>query len=237
MQLPTGQRSVKIRCGAVNLDGMLALPPAPSGVVLFSHGSGSSRLSPRNAYVAQALHEVGIGTLLLDLLTPLEDFDPNMRFDIALLTQRLHCAVDWLGGQVSTESLPIGLFGASTGAAAALQLAGRRNDIAALVVRGGRTDMANALELSRVRAPTLLIVGALDEPVVTINRISYMALECEKHIEVIDGATHLFEEAGKLEEVAVLARQWFLLHLAKAARRQNTSAQGAHDGHHAGPIP
>ena len=237
MRSSTQEQSVKIRCGAVNLDGLLALPPDPIGIVLFSHGSGSSRLSPRNIFVARALHECGIATLLMDLLTPLEELDANMRFDIALLTRRLHCASDWLGGQASTAPLPIGLFGASTGAAAALRLAGRRETrIAALVLRGGRTDMASTLELASVRAPTLLIVGALDDLVLTINRITYMALECEKRIEVIDGATHLFEEAGKLEEVAILAKQWFMRHLAQEARHQTFTKRGVRGSPHSGPI-
>ncbi|MES2149476.1 MAG: alpha/beta hydrolase [Pseudomonadota bacterium] len=229
MQSSTQEQAVAIPCGAVHLDGVFALPSEPTGIVLFSHGSGSSRLSPRNTYVARDLREAGIGTLLLDLLTPLEDIDPNSRFDIALLTQRLQCAADWLRTQTATASLPIGLFGASTGAAAALRLSAREDaGVDALVLRGGRTDLATPLELASVSAPTLLIVGALDDLVLTINRVSYTALKCKKRIEVIDGATHLFEEAGKLDEVAVLARHWFALHLTQPARHPARSVRAVH---------
>ncbi|GJI99906.1 hydrolase [Duganella rhizosphaerae] len=209
-----------MRCGAVSLDGLLALPDAPAAMVLFAHGSGSSRLSPRNTQLANALHADGFGTLLMDLLTPLEDLDPNTRFDIALLTRRLACGADWLGEEASTAALPLGVFGASTGAAAALRLAAMPDAaVAALALRGGRTDLAGAAELAKVHAPTLFIVGALDELVVAINRISYLALPAEKELAIIAGASHLFEEPGKLDEVALLAGRWFTRHLADAARR------------------
>ena len=205
---------IRIRSDSMRVDGVLELPDDPIGIILFAHGSGSSRFSRRNNYVASELRKREIGTLLMDLLTPQEDQDYEMRFDISLLTKRLDTAVDWLRQHASTKSLPLGLFGASTGAAAALQVAAARGpDIAALVSRGGRPDMADRNALEKVRAPTLLIVGGLDEVVIELNRIAYTALHCEKRLEIVPGATHLFEEKGKLEAVAALAATWFARYL------------------------
>lgn len=205
---------VRIACGHMQVEGMLELPPDPVGVVLFAHGSGSSRFSPRNNYVAAALRQSNIGTLLMDLLTQQEDEDYKTRFDIALLTQRLDAAVEWLRHDGRTASLPTGLFGASTGAAAALQVAARRpEDIAVVVSRGGRPDLAGEPVLKKVIAPTLLIVGGLDVAVIDLNQIAYSALGCEKQLEIVPDAGHLFEEPGKLARVAALASGWFLRHM------------------------
>ena len=205
---------VRIECGPVEVEGMLELPPDPVGVVLFAHGSGSSRFSPRNNYVAAALRQSRIGTLLMDLLTREEDDDQRTRFDIALLTRRLGAAVDWLQQSGGTPPLPIGLFGASTGAAAALQVAAKRpEDIAAVVSRGGRPDMAGEPTLKKVITPTLLIVGGLDIAVIDLNQIAFAALNCEKRLEIVPEAGHLFEEAGKLAKVAALASGWFIRHM------------------------
>jgi len=201
---------VHIDSGAATMEGMLELPDTPSGVVLFAHGSGSSRLSPRNNHVAHVLRDAGIGTLLLDLLTPHEDRQYHNRFDISLLTGRLRAATTWLGAQDATAPLPLGLFGASTGAAAALQLAADPAvPVAAVVARGGRPDLAGDDALRAVEAPTLLIVGGADEPVITLNRQAYAELGCVKRLAIVPGATHLFEEPGTLEEVARLASEWF----------------------------
>jgi putative phosphoribosyl transferase len=191
---------------------MLELPATPIGVVLFAHGSGSSRFSPRNKQVAEALVEAGIATLLLDLLTPAEDAAYRTRFDIELLAGRLHAASNWLGTEPLTAPLPLGLFGASTGAAAALRVAADSGTgIAAVVSRGGRPDLAGTA-LAHVIAPTLLIVGGEDGVVVDLNREAYEALNCEKALEIVPGATHLFEEPGALEQVAELACGWFVRH-------------------------
>ena len=204
---------IEIKTDSVHIEGMLELPPDPTGVVLFAHGSGSSRLSPRNNYVAGELRKAGMGTLLLDLLTPQEDRNYQTRFNISLLTERLNTAADWLRDNGSTAALPISLFGASTGAAAALQLAARRGSgIAAVVSRGGRPDMAGRRALEQVRAPTLLIVGGFDDVVIELNQTAYTALHCEKRLEIIPGATHLFDEPGTLEAAAALARDWFARH-------------------------
>jgi putative phosphoribosyl transferase len=208
-----------IRSQGVEIEGSLELPEDAIGVVLFAHGSGSSRFSRRNNFVAAALHEAQIGTLLLDLLTPHEDSDYQMRFDIGLLSDRLDAACDWLGKSGVTGHLPLGLFGASTGAAAALRVAAQRgNQIAAVVSRGGRPDLAGAHLLERVTAPSLLIVGGDDEVVLALNRHAYELLTCIKRLDVIPGATHLFEEPGKLEALARLAADWFRLYLPVAAR-------------------
>lgn len=196
------------------VEGMLVLPANPSGMVLFSHGSGSSRHSPRNNAVAAVLRRDGFGTLLMDLLTPGEDHDTLMRFDIGLLTARLALAADWLRAHPFTAALPLGLFGASTGAASALRLAAARPDVVAAVVsRGGRPDLAGADALGQVRAPTLLIVGSQDTDVMALNRAAAAAMGCEHHLETVSGATHLFEEAGALDIVAGLAARWFTRHL------------------------
>ncbi len=218
MMLSAQKGLITIKSGSARLEGMLEVPENPIGIVIFVHGSGSSRLSPRNNYVADELHNAKIGTLLIDLLTAQEDRDYKKRFDISLLAQRLNTATDWVQQYDSTQSLPIGLFGASTGAAAALQLAAVRSlEIAALVSRGGRPDMAGRQALAKVRAPTLLIVGGLDDVVIDLNRVAYTALHCEKRLEIIPGATHLFEEQGTLEEVAALATDWFVRYLKKLA--------------------
>ena len=205
---------VGIRAGPVKIEGMLELPSDPLGVVLFAHGSGSGRLSPRNNQVASVLRDRRMGTLLVDLLTPEEDRDYETRFDIALLAERLETAMLWLRKHPRTALLPIGLFGASTGAAAALQLAASAaGEIAAVVSRGGRPDLAGRSVLEHVEVPTLLIVGELDHVVVDLNRSSYLTLHCEKRLEIVSGATHLFQEPGTLDEVAKLAANWFELHL------------------------
>ena len=196
--------------GTVSLEGMLELPDNATGVVLFAHGSGSSRLSPRNNYVARVLRDAGLGTLLIDLLTQREDMDYATRFDIPLLTRRLLAATRWLQGEPATLSLAIGYFGASTGAAAALQAAAEEGrKIAAVVSRGGRPDLAGEEALNRVAAPTLLIVGGFDDVVIGLNREAHRALRCQKDLIVIPGATHLFEEPGALEQVARHAAHWF----------------------------
>ena len=196
--------------GTISLEGMLELPGNATGVVLFAHGSGSSRLSPRNNYVARVLREAGLGTLLIDLLTQDEDTDYATRFDIPLLTRRLLAATLWLQSEPSTSSLAIGYFGASTGAAAALQAAAEEGrKIAAVVSRGGRPDLAGEEALNRVTAPTLLIVGGFDGVVIGLNQEAHRALHCEKELIVIPGATHLFEEPGTLEQVAWHAANWF----------------------------
>jgi len=205
------QQMVRIKSDSMHMEGMMELPDNPSGIVLFAHGSGSSRLSPRNNEVAGKLRGAGMGTLLLDLLTAKEDQGYYTRFDISLLTQRLGKASDWVRQYGRTRELPFGLFGTSTGAAAALQLAAERGtDIAALVSRGGRPDMAGRHALDKVRAPTLLIVGELDHDVLGLNRVAYTALHCDKRLEVIPGAGHLFEEPGTLETAAALATAWFV---------------------------
>ena len=206
--------TVHIPAGPVQLDGELILPPSAGGVVLFAHGSGSSRFSPRNTYVAKVLQQRGIGTLLFDLLTREEDRNYETRFDIALLTQRLLSATAWLRTNPQTQMLKLGYFGASTGAAAALQAAAEMgNKIAAVVSRGGRPDLAGEVALGRVKAPTLLIVGAADYEVVELNRQAYALMHCKKEITLIPGATHLFEETGTLEQAASAAADWFAHHL------------------------
>lgn len=217
MTLSMQAELIKITSGSVHVEGMLELIANPIGVALFAHGSGSSRFSPRNNYVANALRDAQIGTFLMDLLTPQEEQNYEMRFNISLLTQRLGTAIEWLQQNDSTKCLPLGLFGASTGAAAALQVAAARaGDIAALVSRGGRPDMAGRQALEKVRAPTLLIVGGFDDVVVELNRMAYTTLQCEKRLDIIPGATHLFEEPGALETVAMVATEWFMRHFVKS---------------------
>jgi putative phosphoribosyl transferase len=200
------------------------LPARAHGVVLFAHGSGSSRHSPRNNYVARVLRDSGIGTLLMDLLTPSEDADHATRFDIALLTQRVLATTHWLQTDPSCSMLPVGYFGASTGAAAALQAAAQLGSAVGVVVsRGGRPDMAGEHALSEVTCPTLLLVGGHDETVIGLNRVAYAHLRCEKELSIIPGATHLFEEPGTLEEVARQAALWFARHL----RRANAPSEGS----------
>lgn len=196
--------------GTISLEGMLELPDNATGIVLFAHGSGSSRLSPRNNYVARVLRDAGLGTLLIDLLTQLEDTDYATRFDIPLLTRRLLSATRWLESEPATLPLAIGYFGASTGAAAALQAAAEEGrEIAAVISRGGRPDLAGEAALSGVTSPTLLIVGGFDDVVIGLNREAYRFLRCEKELIIVPGATHLFEEPGTLEQVAKHAAHWF----------------------------
>ncbi len=205
---------VAVASGHVRLDGMLELPDSPIGVVLFAHGSGSSRHSPRNTFVAVRLRAARVGTLLIDLLTHEEDRDYQTRFDIDLLTKRLADAVRFLARDPRTEKLPVGLFGASTGAAAALRVAAEMPEIiAAVVSRGGRPDLAGGDTLNRVKAPTLLIVGGDDYEVIGLNQQAGAELDCVKELAIVPGATHLFEEYGALDEVVRLAADWFGRHL------------------------
>jgi len=206
--------TVHIPAGLVTLDGELILPPWAKGVVLFAHGSGSSRFSPRNTYVAEVLQQRGIGTLLFDLLTQKEDQTYETRFDIALLTARLVAATEWLQNNPGTKNLKLGYFGASTGAAAALQAAAKMGSkISAVVSRGGRPDLSGAAALHSVTAPTLLIVGSADYEVVELNRQAELLLNCETKLLLIPGATHLFEEPGTLQQAASHAADWFVQHL------------------------
>ncbi len=212
------QREVKVASNGAALEGVLSLPVPAAGLVLFAHGSGSSRLSRRNRFVADVLVDAGLATLLFDLLTAAEErideLDRSLRFDIALLGRRLIGAIDWVGRQPDLGDLPIGLFGASTGAAAALVAAAARPEsVAAVVSRGGRPDLAPA-DLPLVACPTCLIVGGLDFEVLQLNRHAAMRLTAPHALLVVPGATHLFEESGALEQAAHLARDWFLGHLA-----------------------
>jgi dienelactone hydrolase len=209
--------SVQVTADNVTLEGNLTIPDNPGGVVLFAHGSGSSRHSPRNQYVARVLQEAGFATLLIDLLTLKEEeedqYTAHLRFDIDLLSQRVIGATNWLTVNPSTAKLKIGYFGASTGAAAALVAAAERPfAIGAVVSRGGRPDLARSA-LTKVQAPTLLIVGGRDTQVIELNRMAFSLLECEKQIEIVPGATHLFQEPGALEKVAQLASDWFKRYL------------------------
>lgn len=214
---------VPVDGGDVTLVGDLSLPDGASAVVVFAHGSGSSRMSPRNRYVAAVLNRTGLGTLLIDLLTESEEVldarTGNLRFDIRLLARRLTGCVDWLAKHPETGDLPIGAFGASTGAAAALCTAADRPSlVGAVVSRGGRPDLARDV-LGRVRAPTLLLVGARDLQVLSLNEAALTELRCTAELVVVPGATHLFEEAGALEEVAQHAGRWFRTFLAGAGAR------------------
>ena len=204
--------AIGARGAALTLPGRLCLPAPPTGLVLFAHGSGSSRSSPRNAFVASVLHESWIGTLLFDLLTEQEATDRVNVFDVALLAERLLAAVRFVTGLEQTRHLPVGVFGASTGAAAALVAAARDPRVTAVVSRGGRPDLAGR-KLAAVHVPTLLIAGGSDTEVLALNVRAYALLECEKRLAVVPGATHLFEEPGTLEEAARLAAEWFAKHL------------------------
>ena len=211
------QTEMKIPVGNVTVEGTLTLPPGTKGVVLFAHGSGSSRFSPRNQYVAKEFNKAKIGTLLFDLLTQEEEetdvVTAEYRFNIALLAERLIGATQWLRNDLLTKSLAFGYFGASTGAAAALIAAAKLpNEIVAVVSRGGRPDLAGEY-LPRVVAPTLLLVGGLDTEVIELNRIAMDQMTAEKKLVIIPGATHLFEEPGTLEEVAKFSADWFLRYL------------------------
>jgi len=204
-----------IPAGRVRLEGALELPARAGGVVVFSHGSGSGRHSPRNRLVAAELRKAGLATLLLDLLTAEEEREQDLRFDIPLLTERLGAALRFLRDRPDTRALPAGLFGASTGAASALRVAAAMPEaVGAVVSRGGRPDLAGRAALERVRAPTLLIVGGDDSGVIELNEQARDALTaCERELVLVPGATHLFEEPGTLEEVARLAAGWFGRHL------------------------
>lgn len=209
-----------IRIRPPGLEGRLEVPDGAEGLVLFAHGSGSGRFSPRNNFVAAALREAGLGTFLFDLLSVTEGQDRGKVFDIALLAERLLQATRWLAREPRLQGLNLGYFGASTGAGAALVAAARSDvEIGAVVSRGGRPDLAAPM-LDRVRAPTLLIVGGLDLPVIEMNRAALAELRCEKRLEIVPGATHLFEEPGTLERVVELARDWFARHLTARAAAQ-----------------
>jgi len=227
MSARTRETAVTISVGEVVLEGALELPAQPAGVVLFSHGSGSGRFSPRNRFVAAELHKLALGTLLLDLLTEAEDRDYQRRFDIDLLTQRLGYAVGFVRGHPATKTLPVGLFGASTGAASALRVAAAMpKDVGAVVSRGGRPDLAGAGALGQVKAPTLLVVGGLDFEVIELNESARDKLvHCERELVIVPGATHLFEEPGALDEVARLAGHWFIRHLASIRTRPDPAQQ------------
>jgi putative phosphoribosyl transferase len=219
-QAQDGVRPVRVPAGSAVLEGDLGIPEGAGGVVLFAHGSGSSRHSKRNRYVAGTLREAGLATLLIDLLTHEEEAvdlrTAHLRFDIGLLAGRLVGATDWLANEPATRGLKVGYFGASTGGGAALVAAAERSGlVGAVVSRGGRPDLAGA-SLLHVRAPTLLIVGGRDGPVIEMNREALGQLRCEKRLEIVPGATHLFEEPGALDEVSRLAGQWLRDHLAPA---------------------
>jgi len=210
---PPVSREVSIPVGRVTLPGTLTLPASPCGIVLFAHGSGSSRHSPRNRFVADVLVEAGVATLLFDLLTPSEDRTYETRFDIPLLTTRLTGATAWLATEPALAALPVGYFGASTGAAAALDAAAVTGaGVRAVVSRGGRPDLAGANALARVTAPTLLLVGGEDFEVIELNRAAKAHMRCDCEMAIVPGATHLFEEPGTLETVAAAARDWFVRH-------------------------
>ena len=206
-------REVQIPIGNISVRVELIIPSDAKSIVIFSHGSGSSRFSKRNLQVAKQLQKREIGTLLFDLLTEVEDMDFRNRFDIGLLTKRLINATKWLQSQPNAKECKIGYFGASTGAAAALKAAANIQEIAAVVSRGGRADLAME-DLAKVKAPTLLIVGSMDKEVMLLNKKAFEQLNCEKKMEVVEGATHLFEEEGKMEIVSALAANWFEHHLA-----------------------
>jgi len=212
------ERTVSVPAASVTLQGTLGVPNRAAAIILFAHGSGSSRFSQRNRFVARVLREAELGTLLLDLLTPeeerIDEVTRHHRFDIGMLADRLVAAIDWLADQPDTSGLPLGLFGASTGGGAALVAATKRPArVGAVVSRGGRPDLADEA-LPLVEAPTLLLVGERDEFVIELNEHARARMRADVRLEIVPGATHLFEEAGALEEVAVSARDWFTAHLA-----------------------
>lgn len=218
--------NVVVQAGTVALEGYLARPEAAEAIIVFAHGSGSSRQSPRNRFVADMLNTAGLATLLFDLLTADEEridmWTRELRFNIGLLAERLTGAVDWVGREASTQSMRIGLFGASTGVAAALITAAQRpTAVGAVVCRGGRPDLAGEI-LAQVKAPTLLIVGGEDTPVIALNRLASTALQAENRLTIIPGATHLFAEPGALDSVAQLACDWFVRHLVAATPASST---------------
>jgi putative phosphoribosyl transferase len=217
---------VHVNAGKAVLEGDLTIPTDAAGTVLFAHGSGSSRHSPRNRYVAGVLQQAGLATLLIDLLTRAEEEEDaiagHLRFDVGFLADRLLAATDWLTSRPQTHALPLGYFGASTGAAAALVAAAERSEIlGAVVSRGGRPDLAGPV-LANVRAPTLLIVGGADEPVIGLNERALQQLPGEKQLVIVPGASHLFPEPGALEEVAHLATDWFARYLPPSSREPVT---------------
>jgi putative phosphoribosyl transferase len=218
--MPVAEQAVSVPAGSAILEGNLAVPAGARGVVLFAHGSGSSRHSPRNRFVAAQLQDAELGTLLVDLLTAEEEAvdarTGHLRFDIGLLAERLVHATKWLGEAAATGGLPVGYFGASTGGGAALVAAAQRPEaVGAVVSRGGRPDLAGSA-LAHVRAPTLLIVGGDDRPVIGMNEEALAQLRGEKRLAIVPGATHLFEEPGALEQVARLASEWFVEKLVRA---------------------
>ncbi len=226
-------RSAHIPIGDVTLEGTLSLPQEAAAVVLFAHGSGSGRHSPRNRHVANVLSEARLATLLIDLLTAEEEefdlFTGELRFNIALLAHRLVATTEWLTEYTDTRGLPVGYFGASTGAAAGVVAAAQRPDhVGAVVSRGGRPDLAGTV-LPHVRAPTLLIVGGNDLQVIELNEEALRLLRCEKKLVIVPGASHLFEEPGALDEVAGLARWWFLRHLTRPMQSDVNMARDAPD--------
>lgn len=212
------EKLIQIKHQDVLLEGMLKIPQSAQGIVLFAHGSGSSRLSPRNNFVADILNDAGLATLLIDLLSKQEDENYQTRFDIDLLADRLNIVVQWLEKQSNIQNLGLGIFGSSTGAAAALRVASEMGEeIQAVVSRGGRPDLAMNI-LDSVTAPTLFIVGGNDFGVIELNQEAFARLTCPKKFEIIPNATHLFEEPGCLEEVARLAKEWFFKHLNRKNR-------------------
>ncbi|MBT2186110.1 dienelactone hydrolase family protein [Sphingobium nicotianae] len=214
MATPVDAAPVPVTVQPHGLKGLLGLPDRPKGLVIFAHGSGSGRLSPRNKHVAHGLHRAGFATLLIDLLTSLEEQDRANVFDIPLLAGRLSGAADWARLQPALARLPIGYFGASTGAGAALLAASaEKSDIRAIVSRGGRPDLAGSRALAHVRAPTLLIVGSRDVPVIELNRTAMRHMQAQTELVIVPGAHHLFEEPGTLDMVIEHAARWFLLHL------------------------
>lgn len=209
--LPSDCREVAV--GVIGLAAILCIPANARGIVIFAHGSGSGRLSPRNNYVAAQLRRGGFATLLLDLLSPAEEQDRRNVFDIALLASRLRLAVDWCASEPATARLRLAYFGASTGGGAAIRAAAGDPRIAAIVSRGGRPDLAGERALASLTAPTLLIVGSLDGIVIDLNQAAHDAMHCERQLVLVPGAGHLFEEPGTLDQVVALALDWFTRHL------------------------
>lgn len=218
MAMPPGDcREVALKAGALELRAFLGVPAQAQAIVIFAHGSGSGRMSPRNNYVAGRLRQAGLATLLLDLLTPAEELDRRNVFDIGLLATRLKFAVDWAAANPATERLHPAYFGASTGGGAAIRAAAADPRIFAIVSRGGRPDLAGYQALANVTAPTLLVVGGMDGQVISLNRAAAEVMNCPHELAIVPGAGHLFEETGTLDQVVELARSWFLRHLPDVA--------------------
>mgnify|MGYP001037476758 CR=1 FL=1 len=216
-EMHENRTSVSIPFDGFSLNAYLYLPEQPVALIIFSHGSGSSRFSPRNNYVAETLYRNNKAALLADLLTPEEDATFQNRFNISLLTERLQQLTRWTARHPQLKKLPVGYFGASTGAASAINAAARLGDhIKALVSRGGRPDLATENALQSVKCPTLLIIGSLDDEVIKLNQKAFQKMKCTKHIEIVQGASHLFEETGKLFVVSQLAKDWFEKYLVKS---------------------